>query len=398
VLNAKLRSFARTLALQRTLNESQRLTQAIFDNVDDCVVTIDEQGGIQSTNAAARTVFGYEPDELVGANVDVLMPAAQRSAHHAGLRRYVAGGPPHFVGADRFHQPGLRKDGKEILLDLGVTEMRLDGRRHFVGIVRDITEQAAAERKLREHAAMLQRYHDDREVENALANEIMRRQLHRPGLHDARFHYWLTPASDFSGDVVAACRSPKGRLYAMLADGTGHGLAAAISLLPVLTTFYGLAEHDLPLSYVATEMNRQLLAFMPTGRFVAAGLICLNQETNAADIWIGGMPELLLVERSGAIRRGLAPSHLPLGIIDFDEESGVVHRIQCPSGSQLVMYSDGLADATDAAGEPFGHARLAEVLTATPPTQRIEAAKSAVSRHIADSEAQDDVSMMLIDC
>jgi PAS domain S-box-containing protein len=398
VLNAKLRSFARSLALQRRLDESRRLTQAIFDNIDDCVVTIDEQGRILSINAAARTVFGYEPDELVGSNIDILMPEGERLSHNDALRRYVAGGPPNIVGAERRQQPGRRKDGKELLLELGVTEMRVDGQRRFVGILRDVSERAAAERKLREHAEALQRYHDHREAENALANEIMRRQLQRPGLEDSRIRHWLEPASDFSGDIVAVCRSSKGRLYAMLADGTGHGLAAAISLLPVLTTFYGLAERDLPLGYVATEINRQLLAFMPTGRFVAATLICLDTDTGAADLWIGGMPELMLVEANGAIRNGLAPSRLPLGIVEFDEESGMVHRIHCPPGSQLVTHSDGLVDATDAGGQPFGHGRLAAILAATPPAGRMAAVKAAVSAHIAGTVAHDDISIMLIDC
>jgi two-component system, HptB-dependent secretion and biofilm response regulator len=398
VLNAKLRSFARTLALQRRLDESRRLTQAIFDNIDDCVVTIDEQGIIQSINASARTVFGYEPAELVGANVEILMPEPMRVRHGGGLRRYVGGGAPHFVGAERAQLPGLHKTGKELLLEIGVTEMRVDDQRRFVGILRDITERAAAERKLREHAEMLQRYHDDREIENALANEIMRRQLQRPGLEDRQFHYWLTPASYFSGDIVAACRSPKGKLYAMLADGTGHGLAAAISLLPVLTTFYGLAEHDYALGYLAMEMNRQLLAFMPTGRFVAAGLVCLDSEKCAADLWVGGMPDPMLVENSGAVRSGLAPSHLPLGIVEFDEESAMVHRVQCPPGSQLIMYSDGLAEATDSDGEAFGRVRLTEILATTPSAHRLDAVKDAVVRHMAGGGAHDDISMLSIDC
>lgn len=398
VLNAKLRSFARTLALQRRLDESRRLTQAIFDNIDDCVVTVDEHGIIRTINAAARTVFGYEPEELLGANIELLMPAPYRDRHHNGLRRYVAGGPPHFIGTERFQQPGMHKDGRELLLEMGVTEMRVDDQRRFVGILRDITERAAAERKLREHAAVLQRYHDEREAENALASEIMHRQLQRPGLHDPQFRYWLTPASDFSGDIVAACRSPKGRLYAMLADGTGHGLAAAISLLPVLTTFYGLTDHDYPLGYVAMEMNRQLLAFMPTGRFVAAGMICLDPETGSADLWVGGMPEVMLVEADGTVRDGLAPSNLPLGIIEFDEDSGLIRQVRCAAGGQLVMCSDGLIEATNGNGEEFGRSRLIGILSATPPAERLKAVRDAVSRHIAGTAAQDDISMLSIDC
>jgi len=315
------------------------------------------------------------------------------------IAEYLAGGQPGFLGSAPRQVPGRRKDGGELILEAAITELRLAGdQRHFVGIVRDVTHRAAAERSLREHAEALQRYHDDREAENALASEIMRRHLQRPGLRDPQCHYWLTPASDFSGDVVAACRSPKGKLYAMLADGTGHGLAAAISLLPVLTTFYGLAERDHPLGYLVTEMNRQLLAFMPTGRFVAAGLICLSAESRVADLWLGGMPELMLIEGDGTVRANLAPPHLPLGIVDFDEDSGRVYRVQCPPDSQLVMFSDGLIEAANAAGEAFGRQRLVELLSATPASRRVEAAKGALSGHVTGTETQDDISMLVIDC
>jgi two-component system, HptB-dependent secretion and biofilm response regulator len=398
VLTAKLRSFARTLDFQRRLDESRRLTQAIFDNIDDCVITIDEHGTIMTSNAALRTIFGYEAEEVAGRNVEMLMPESQREKHRESLRRYVGGAAPRMVGAERIELPGLCKDGREVLLEMGVTEMRVDGQRRFVGIMRDITQRASNERRLREHAAALQRYHDDREAENALAGEIMDRLLHRQGLSDPRVRYWLMPASEFSGDIVAACFSPRGKFYVMLADATGHGLAAAISLLPVLTNFYALAEHDYPLGFIAYEMNRQLMAFMPTGRFVAAGLASLNPESHVVDVWTGGVPELLLVEPDGTVREGFANMHLPLGIVDFDEDASVIQRIKCPPGSQLVLYSDGLSESTNSAGEPFGVTRLVEALAGVPADQRLEAVKKAVLAHRGDMAGYDDVSLLLIDC
>jgi two-component system, HptB-dependent secretion and biofilm response regulator len=398
VLNAKLRSLARTLALQRRLDENRRLTQAIFDNIDDCVITIDDQGTIWTVNAAVHVIFGYEAEEVIGKSVEILIPKRLRETHRMSLRHYATGGPPHAVGGERRRMPGLRKDGAEVLLELGVTEMRVDGQRRFVGIMRDISAAAAAEQKLREHAATLERYHDEREAENALANEIMKRLLLRKGLKDPKVNYWLTPASDFSGDIVAASRSPKGRLYGLLADGTGHGLAAAISLLPVLTTFYGLAEHDYPLGFIAYEMNRQLMAFMPTGRFVAAGMICFNPETRVADVWVGGMPDMLLIDADGTIHSRIAVAHLPLGIVDFDEESAAVQRVECPPGSQLVLSSDGLSEATNIAGEAFGFARLTAALTSVAVGGRLECVKNAVTEHSAGAVAHDDISLLLIDC
>lgn len=398
VLNAKLRSLARTLTMQRRLDENRRLTQAILDNIESCVVTIDDTGKVLTANAATRLVFGYEPAELVGQNVEVLIPDTHRDAHAKGVRQYLGGGVPRVVGGERRLLPGLRRDGTGILLEIAVTEMRLDERRQFVGIMSDVSERVTAEQKLRQHAKALERYREDKEQENSLAAEILARLQHREGLRDPKIGYWLSAVSDFSGDVVAACRSPTGKLYALLADGTGHGLAAAISLLPVLTAFYGLAERDYPLSGIVFQMNRQLKAFMPTGRFVAAVAVCLDPEAHMADVWIGGMPDLLLVEADGALRRGFVERRLPLGIVDFDEESTAVQRIDCPAGSQFVLFSDGISELADPASSAFGVDRLASLAASVPPRERLAAIKAAVESHMAGLPRQDDISLLLIDC
>jgi hypothetical protein len=60
-------------------------------------------------------------------------------------------------------------------------------------------------------------------------------------------------------------RTTSGSLVTMLGDAAGHGLSAAISLLPMLQVFYGMARKDLRLREVASEMNRQLKEYAPVG-------------------------------------------------------------------------------------------------------------------------------------
>jgi CheY-like chemotaxis protein len=236
------------------------------------------------------------------------------------------------------------------------------------------------------------------DAERHLAAGIMNRLMLRQGLADPRVHHWLAPAAEFSGDVVAAAHGPDGRLYAMLADATGHGLAAAICVLPVLTAFYALVERGSALGDLANEMNRRLMAFMPTGRFVAAGLACVDSRTRQAELWVGGMPDLLLVEADGTVHDHIASSHLPLGIVEFDEEMARVQRFDCPPGSQLVIHSDGISEAADSQGQAFGHERLLRVLAGTVAEDRLVAVKAAVLAHTGGQPAGDDMSMLLLDC
>lgn len=398
VLKAKLYSLARTIDMQRRLEHARQRAEAIADNIADCVVTIDQDGIIQSVNAAVFHLFGYEPAELVGRNVSVLMPEPHRGAHDGYMQAYLHGGMPKIIGMPLRRVEGQHKDGTLLPIELTVTEMRFEGRRLFVGIMHDIRERLAAERVEREHAATLQRYHDDKQHEARLAGEIVQRMMLRPSLADPRLHHWLNPATDFSGDVIAAAHAADGRLCAMLADATGHGLAAAISVLPVMTAFYNLVENGFPLGFIAHELNRQLRAFMPAGRFVAASIVCYDARKQALQLWLGGMPEAWLIEPGGDLRRRLPSAHLPLGIVDFDEDMAGIEEIAGVAGCQVMLVSDGLLEATNLAGEPFGAERLRQALAGAPASERLGAVRAALTTHLDGAAPHDDTSLLLIDC
>jgi len=398
VLEAKLRSLVRTLGLQRKLEETRRYHESVTDNVGDCVVTIDEHGIILSANAVVQIVFGYLPEELAGRNVSMLMPEPHRSEHDGYVRSYVRGGMPKVIGMAHRNVDGLRRDGTVFPIELTVTEMRFEDSRLFVGIMRDISERVAAEQKLGQHTATLQHLNDERMPESQLAAGVMQRLMARKGLSDPRLHHWSTPATDFSGDVIAAARCSDGRLCVLMADATGHGLPAAISVLPVLISFYTMVEQDFPIGFIAYDLNRQLLDFMPTGRFVAASLICFDESGQAAQLWLGGMPDLMIVEPDGKTCRRVASEHLALGIIDFDEEMAGVKAISCVPGSQLVVVSDGVVEAASPQGEAFGFDRLAGALCSAAPPDRLAAVRRALTAHLGGAELHDDTSILLIDC
>lgn len=242
----------------------------------------------------------------------------------------------------------------------------------------------------------LQVYHDRQEEENALTQDIIMRLVQRKGLSSAHLHYWFAPAAVFSGDIVAAVHCPEGS-YALLADATGHGLAAAITALPVLSVFYALAERGCPVGEILTEINRSLRATLPTGRFVAAAMLYIDRASGTAEVWNGGMPELLLLGPDGRVAQKLASSQLPLGIVDFDANMSAITHLSWKAGSQFVMYSDGLIEAVSMTDEQFGAVRLAQALQAVPAEQRLAAVKEAWVSHVGAAVPHDDISLMLID-
>ncbi|WP_435628171.1 PP2C family protein-serine/threonine phosphatase [Candidatus Ferrigenium straubiae] len=244
----------------------------------------------------------------------------------------------------------------------------------------------------------LQIYHDAQQEENALAQDIILRLMKRGGLSGSQLHYWFVPTATFSGDIIAAIPSPGDRFYALMADATGHGLAAAITVLPVLSTFHAMAEHGHPIGEIVAEINRNLRATLPVDRFVAAALLHIDEAAGTAEVWIGGMPDLLLLNPEGMVVRRMSSQHLPLGIVDSGDGMAATARIAWPAGSQIAMYSDGLIEASSEAGEMFGIERLCKALLAAPADRRVAAVQDAVTAHIGPTAPHDDISLMLIDC
>ncbi len=397
VLAAKMRSIERTLDLQSRLAAMLRRSKAIADHMLDALITIDDHGHVSSCNPATSRLFGYEEGDMLGENISMLMPEPHQSLHDGYLSRYRDTGVPHVVGDSR-EVMGKRKDGSVFPIQIGVSELVLDGERSFIGILRDISERKEAEMRLRDNAARLQRYHDEAEEENALAREIMKKQLHRPGLDDPHVTYGVEMAEHFSGDLVAARRSPQGRLYAMLADATGHGLTAAISGLPAVPVFYGMARRNLPLSLIVSEMNSILHLTMASGRFLAVALVCVNEAEGVLEVWNGGMPDLLWLDGQGELKHRFVSRQLPLGILPSEAVDEQPERFEWDGAGQIVMCSDGVLEAENDLGEPFGVTRLLQTLRMTPPRNRYMAIRESLNRHLDGRSASDDASVLVVDC
>ncbi len=125
---------------QLSLRDSEQRMRAILDAAVDAVITIDARGIIESANPATEKLFGYNPTELVGKNINVLMPAPFRAEHDGYLARYRLTGEKHVIGIGR-EVDGVRKDGTIFHAELTVSEVELDHGLIFTSFVRDITDR-----------------------------------------------------------------------------------------------------------------------------------------------------------------------------------------------------------------------------------------------------------------
>jgi len=164
-------------ALDRTgeaLKSREAHLRSILDTVPDATVVIDEHGRISSFSAAAIRQFGYLEAEVLGRNVDVLMPEPYRTEHDHYISRYLATGEKRIIGVDRV-VVGRRKDGSTFPMKLSVGEMKSPAGRFFTGFIRDLTEREESQAQLQEvqgELARLARLNELGEMASTLAHEL----------------------------------------------------------------------------------------------------------------------------------------------------------------------------------------------------------------------------------
>jgi two-component system sensor kinase FixL len=139
--------------LGRDLEASEARWRAIIDSAVDGIIVIDEHGRIEAFNAAAERLFGHKEQDLLGRNVDMLMPSPYREEHDSYLSRYLATGRAKIIGVGR-EVTGLRRDGSTFPLHLSVGQITIDAQRRFTGILHDLSERVRMETVLREQASL----------------------------------------------------------------------------------------------------------------------------------------------------------------------------------------------------------------------------------------------------
>jgi diguanylate cyclase (GGDEF)-like protein/PAS domain S-box-containing protein len=128
--------------------EKERLYRLAVDGASDAILTMDVAGRILTANPAVGRIFGYEPDEVIGCNLTVLLPTEFRDT-----RRLWMGGRPENDAepvSRTARYPGQRKDGSLVSLEISFGELEEGDDRRLIAVVRDITAEADAERRLAE--------------------------------------------------------------------------------------------------------------------------------------------------------------------------------------------------------------------------------------------------------
>lgn len=140
----------------------------------DGIMVIDQKGTVQIYNRACERLFGYSAPEVIGQNVKMLMPKPYHDEHDGYLSHYLATGEKHIIGIGR-EVSGRRKDGSVFPMYLSVGQGVVKGERIFLGIISDLSERKARDRRIQDlqmEMLHVSRLTDMGQVATGLAHEL----------------------------------------------------------------------------------------------------------------------------------------------------------------------------------------------------------------------------------
>ena len=263
--------------------------------------------------------------------------------------------------------------------------------------IRHALVRSALEQELANKNQQLQALHKSNMEDLSVAKDILEHIMHSDGLLDADIRYFQRATQQFSGDFIAVARDELGDLRIILADVTGHGLQAALFLLPIFRTFHTMVKKGLSTPKIVTELNQTMREIaVTTGRFIAAAVAHIARDGTAIEVWNGGIPNAIYLQMNGEIH-SFRSRHLPLGVVDgddFEDDTEILHA----QPGVLLLCTDGLTEAENIFRSPFGEAQFEHLLKASAPDKIFDELLLALEHHLNGAPPHDDISMVQVRC
>ncbi len=342
--------------LRETLRRSEEL-ERIVNRSPSVVVLWRAQPSwpVEFVSASIRQ-FGYAPEEFVNQRysfIGITHPE-DRARVKAEMAAHTAAGHHEYNQEYRL----VCADGSSRWVD-DHTVVRFDktGRvTHHEGLITDITARKAAEDREREQ----------QERDLRLAGEVQHhlRPHAFPAIGKVEIAALAQPTAHIGGDYYDVLPVDARHWGFVIADVAGHGPGAALMMAACRATLRQCASGETSAATVIRRVNHALHGDMPRGMFITVFYGILDLDTNRLRYVRAGHEAALLLRASGGPTELLKTGGLALGldggpVFDAELQEG---EAELKSGDLLALYTDGITEATDAAGTEFGCDRLVSVL------------------------------------
>jgi CheY-like chemotaxis protein len=243
-------------------------------------------------------------------------------------------------------------------------------------------------------------YRERIEDETDTAREFIKQLTALDKINDPLVRFFLKPAENFSGDLIAVARKPDDCLHVLLADSAGHGLTAALAVIPITQPFYQMTAKGFDIPAIVREINKRVREYLPLPRFVAAALISFNPKTGIIQVWNGGCPPVLLLSPEGEdVVHRFTSRQLPLGVVGADEfDAGLEYYKLSEHPGHLLLCSDGATELRMGDNLALEHSGLLAGAKSSYAENLFDRIIDVIEDELDDLPPADDIAMIMVDC
>jgi CheY-like chemotaxis protein len=259
--------------------------------------------------------------------------------------------------------------------------------------IRSMQRIAALNREVQGMYSMIHR-------EQEIAESVFVNAIQSSNIENRYLRQVVRPAGIFSGDMVLSAYSPSRDLFFLTGDFTGHGLLAALGAMPVSEVFRAMTTKGFSPEEILTGINKKLKSMLPVGMFFGAQLVVVNHDLEHVRVFNAGMPDVIIVDgETNQIKHRLTSTGLPLGVESNIDPREMLQYAPISNNDKILMHSDGLTEARNAADQEFGSERLIESINRAPRNKIFDQVFTDLDRFCGDVKTQtDDVTLVEITC
>ena len=259
--------------------------------------------------------------------------------------------------------------------------------------IRSMQRIAALNREVQGMYSMIHR-------EQEIAESVFVNAIQSSNIENQYLRQVVRPAGIFSGDMVLSAYSPSRDLFFLAGDFTGHGLLAALGAMPVSEVFRAMTTKGFSPEEILIGINKKLKSMLPVGMFFGAQLVVVNHDLEHVRVFNAGMPDVIIVDgETNQIKHRLTSTGLPLGVESNIDPREMLQYAPISNNDKILMHSDGLTEARNAADQEFGSKRLMESINRAPRNKIFDQVFTDLDRFCGDVKTQaDDVTLVEITC
>ncbi len=377
------------------LIESEKRTRLIIESSLSAIVIIDSYGFITDWNCQAEKMFGWLRSEAIGERLEeLIVPPRFRDAHRQALKLFLNTGIGLHLN-ELVERIAIRRDGSEFPIELSVAALKLGNAYLFSGFIHEITTRKATEQKIRQA-----------EVNLAIAqSEIKIAQRIQATLSPSdpiiSEHFEITgyclPADQVGGDYFDYFYRNESCLDMVIADVSGHSIGPALFMVEARSALRSQVNRLSPPSETVAALNSFLFEDLNNSDyFITLFYLQYDISTQQLSFANAGHPPPLLLSPFQSECRQLDADGMILGVrknVVFEEKTLTLCK-----GDLLLLYTDGLTEAENPAGDFFGIERVSELFIRYAhysPEKIIEALLTHLKQFCQSETFNDDITLMI---